>query len=228
MKPEEDIGSLIKTKLQAAQRASKEPTWERIQHSLEERRKKRKIAFYFKVGSFMLLLLLGSLFMFTYLDIDTNNTTVSPSDIQEKVGDEKSNEVSVNHTDRKETSTNNDANNLKVNTSVDQETQLNTITKEVDGNLKNIDVSNKIKNQTKTVTSNENTSHTNSIRQITNETVLDTIVNRNDVPVTQTTQKVYYYYNSRNGQEMSSTSKKVIDSIVEINLKKRDSLKVKE
>lgn len=54
----------------------------------------------------------------------------------------------------------------------------------------------------------------------------DTIVNRNDVPVTHTTKKIYYYYNSKNGQEISSPNKSVIDSIVKANEPKQDSLKM--
>ena len=99
MKPEEDIGSLIKTKLQSAQKASKESTWEQIQHSLEERRKKRRMAFYYKLGSVGLLILLGALFIFNYVYMDTESTTASQkemyskSDSQKTASTEKSNNV---------------------------------------------------------------------------------------------------------------------------------------
>lgn len=85
----------------------------------------------------------------------------------------------------------------------------------------NNDISNK-DNSSKNLTTNKNTKE----QAVSNTIDQDTIVNRNDVPVTHTTKKIYYYYNSKNGQEISSTEKSVIDSIVKANEPKKDSLKI--
>lgn len=240
MKPEEDIGSLIKSKLQSAQKASKEATWERIQHSLEERRRKRRVSFYFKVGSAGLLILLGALFVFTYVSMNTESTIItqeeaySTSDSQKTVSTKKSNEISENFIQIEGVSKNKNENNLEVSSTSDQEISEKrhtaVISIDFDKDLEKSQSGNKTKTQVETIANNENNENTpnsNSPNATKNEKALDTIVNRNDVPVTQTTQKVYYYYNSKNGQEISSTNKKVIDSIVEVNHKKQDSLKAK-
>ncbi len=235
MKPEEDIGSLLKTKLQSVQKASKEPAWEKIQHSLEERRKKRRMAFYFKIGSAGLLILLGVFFMFTYVHIDTENATVSQeegystSNSQKTIGIEKRTNVLETPKDIKIVSENKDVNNLEGNKAAHQEMPQEKYRKAIsnafDETLENNEAENKTNTQVETAAHTKKTPFTNAPLETNNEKTLDTIINRNDVPVTQTTQKVYYYYNSKNGQEMSSTNKKVIDSIVEVNQKKQDSLK---
>ncbi|MFT5890563.1 MAG: chromatin remodeling complex protein RSC6 [Dokdonia sp.] len=236
MKPQEDIGSLIKTKLQSAERASNEATWERIQHSLEQRKKKRRFAFYIQLGLVGLLLIISALFMFNYVSTSTENTIVfqkeTPieTDSQEIIGIEKdkaSIEAIVHSTTIPK---NNDVKNLDASRNQDQETfKENTVTqisKDLDLKTKNERIEDKTEAITVAVKSKENASKISVSKEASkNSKALDTIVNRNDVPVTQTTQKIYYYYNSKNGQEMSSTDKKVIDSIVKMNQKKQDSLK---
>lgn len=225
MKPQEDIGSLIKTKLQSAKKASNEATWERIQHSLEERKRKRRNAFYIKLGSAGLLLIIGALFMFNYSDIITNSTTTSQEETHSKIDDQKIIEAEESKSSSLpsqtiKVSTNTDVNNLDASNLQNQEASKGSTTSIINDSIKETIF--------KTEISKENLHPLNVLKGSSkNAKALDTIVNRNDVPVTQTTQKVYYYYNSKNGQEMSSTNKKVIDSIVEINQKKRDSLKTK-
>lgn len=237
MKPQEDIGSLIKTKLQSVEKASNEPTWEKIQHSLEERKKKRRFAFYIKTGLAVLLLMISALFMFNYVNTSTENTITSQEEILVKTNnqdlvikkDKETTEVAIPTTT---ISKNNTIENLDVSSNQNQEKAIEKTTTQ---NSENLDL--KVKSErregkkeviTAVSKSKENNSQINVSKEASkNSIALDTIVNRNDVPVTQTTQKIYYYYNSKDGQEMSSTNKKVIDSIVKMNQKKQDSLKTK-
>ena len=237
MKPQEDIGSLIKTKLQSVEKASNEPTWERIQHSLEERKKKRRFAFYIKTGLAVLLLIISTLFMFNYVNTSTENTITSQEEILVKTDnqdlvikkDKEATEVAIPTTT---TSKNNTTENLDVSSNQNQEKATEKTTTQ---NSENLDLKTKMEHRedkkeviTVASKSKENSSQISVSKEASkNSIALDTIVNRNDVPVTQTTQKVYYYYNSKDGQEMSSTNKKVIDSIVKMNQKKQDSLKIK-
>lgn len=229
MKPEEDIGSLIKTKLQSAQKASKESTWERIQHSLEERRKKRRIAFYYKVGAAGLLVLLGALFMLNYISTDTE-PTISKKDIYSTTDTPITDELHIS-TDAENVSENKNITNLGTTNAVHQEVfekkQMTTISEDFNETSKIDQTASNTKIKNEIVASNDTISFTNLSPKTKNTKAADTIINRNDVPVTQTTQKVYYYYNSKNGQEVSSTNKRVIDSVVEINQKRKDSLQMK-
>jgi hypothetical protein len=237
MKPQEDIGSLIKTKLQSVEKASNEPTWEKIQHSLEERKKKRRFAFYIKTGLAVLLLMISALFMFNYVNTSTESTITSKeepllkTDNQDLVikKEKETTEVAIPTTT---ISKNNTIESLGANSNQNQEKITETTTtqnsEDLDLKTKSEHVEDKTEAITMTSKSKENSSQTNVSKEASkNSIALDTVVNRNDVPVTQTTQKIYYYYNSKNGQEMSSTNKKVIDSIVKMNQKKQDSLNIK-
>ena len=235
MKPQEDIGSLIKTKLQSAEKASNEATWERIQHSLEERKKKRRFAFYIKAGLTVLLLIISSLFLFNYMSTSPENTIVSQEGIHLKTDNQEAIDIekdkgAIEVTTHTTTSKDNGIKNSDVNNSQDQEIPKEDVVTQISNDLNLKTKSEHVKDKTEAITvaskSKENSSQISVSKEASkNSKAFDTIVNRNDVPVTQTTQKVYYYYNSKNGQEMSSTDKKVIDSIVKINLKKQDSLK---
>lgn len=233
MKPQEDIGGLIKTKLQSAERTSNEPTWERIQNSLEERKKKRRFAFYIKLGSVVLLFMISAVFILTYTSTNTENTVISQEEIHPKSDHQNVITIETNKEIKKAavhataTSKNNEVNPSETSYLIDQEiTEENSITpisKRLDTKTKKEDIEDKT-----VVTENKkNTPQAITSEDIKKIKVLDTIVNRNDVPVTQTTQKVYYYYNSKNGQEVRNTDKKVIDSIVAMNQRKQDSLKSK-
>ena len=239
MKPQEDIGSLIKTKLQATEKVSNEATWERIQHSLEKRKQKRRFAFYIRLGSAGLLVLMGALFLINYVSDTNKNTTTFDEEIgienpdtksvsKEKKADYKvSTEITTGtNLENKETS------ELKSDISKQQETLSNTtVSKTATGGItetkkestKNTEIQTKPIAIVETKEEKPETNH--SRKDGLNTKVIDTILNSNDVPVTQTTQKVYYYYNSKNGQEISSMDKGVIDSIVKANQVKPDSLK---
>jgi len=241
MKSQEDIGSLIKTKLQATEKVSNEATWERIQHSLEERKQKRRFAFYIKLGSAGLLVLIGVLFMINYNDHPTVNTTVSKEKTTIENTDTRavSTEEKASHEVAPDVTTDTDSKNneenlvqdLQINKKQETPTSKSVVkstTTQKESNIKEQPSKGKTKNASNVVVipKEKNPKTTSPLHTATKTKVTDTIVNRNDVPVTQTTQKVYYYYNSKDGQEMKTTNKKEIDSIVKANQIKTDSLKI--
>lgn len=257
MKPQEDIGSFIKTKLQSAEKASKEDTWDRIQSSLEKRKKKKRAIFFLKWSSIIALLVIsGLLIVYSNSATPSIETTVNPESEtstltvplkSENVSTTLSDKEEINALDpvQKEMSKNNDTQNgysekdnvMEENTMISK-TKTNTVDNSTSNSTEtsqkqpteivsttpvssNNDISIK-DNSSKSLTTNKNTKE----QAISNTIDQDTIVNRNDVPVTHTTKKIYYYYNSKNGQEISSTEKSVIDSIVKANEPKKDSLKI--
>ncbi|WP_299763516.1 hypothetical protein [uncultured Dokdonia sp.] len=240
MKSQEDIGSLIKTKLQATEKVSNEATWERIQHSLEERKQKRRFAFYIKLGSAGLLVLIGVLFIINYSSHSSINTTVFEEkttienvdtkaiSIEEKASYEVAPDVTAG-TDPKNNEEN-EVQDLKINKKQETPTSKSVVkstTTQKESNIKEQPSKGKTKNASNVVVipKEKNPKTTSPSHTTVNTMDIDTIVNRNDVPVTQTTQKVYYYYNSKDGQEMKTTNKKEIDSIIKANQIKTDSLK---
>ena len=248
MKPQEDIGELIKTKIQSSEKTSDEATWERIQHSLEERRRKRRFAFYLKLGSASLLVLIGIFITLNYFSNDNIETTPSENLPQSKIETPK--ETSI---------TNEESQDIRSDITIDKD---QNIIKDIEAHteettLKNIDVSeqqptenvskassnntitekeNKVNNTKeqnhsisntveKTAQASSKKEEVKTLKNTISPKVTDSIMNSNDIPVTQTTKKVYYYYNSKNGQEISSMDKRVIDSIMKANEVQRDSLK---
>lgn len=233
MKSQEDIGSLIKTKLQATEKASNEATWGRIQHSLEERKQKRRFAFYIKLGSAGLLVLIGALFMINYSSHSTIKTTVSEEKINiENIDtkttfiEEKASYGVAPDVTTDTVSKSNEVKDLQIDTQ--QETPTTKVVVKTTSEENATEIKEKpTKDASKVITipKKKHPKASSPLHTIENTMDMDTIVNRNDVPVTQTTQKVYHYYNSKDGQEMKTTNKKEIDSIVKANQIKTDSLK---
>lgn len=237
MKSQEDIGSLLKTKLQATEKVSNEATWERIQHTLEERKQKRRFAFYIKLGSAGLLVLIGVLFIINYSSYPTTNTNVP----EEKINIENTDTKSISIEEKANykvapdvtadtASKSNEVKDLQIDKQQETPTTkavVKTTTTKNAPEIKEEPSKSKTKDVAKVVAipKEKNPKVTSPLHTSANTKDMDTIVNRNDVPVTQTTQKVYYYYNSKDGQEMTSTNKKEIDSIVKANQIKSDSLK---
>ena len=76
----------------------------------------------------------------------------------------------------------------------------------------------------------ESLDHRPSTKKSVNVTKFEPILNEPDEIITQEsvavrTEKVYYYYNSKDGQEVTSKDKKVIDSTMQANYLKKDSLR---
>lgn len=269
MKPQEDIGSFIKTKLQSTEKPSNEETWDRIQSSLKERKKKKRFVFFLKWGSGIALFLIVGLFALNNSN-DTSNTKPVTSSQTDEINTATSSKIKDTETNTIDTNSDTDANTLSslkeegvTTTSQDIPTKNDMISQEgtskpkteaLTSNTKELgtqettpksttvstiketsikDASVKDTSIDKEATSNipvvqtEKIATDNSSKKTPkNNAAIDTIVNRNDVPVTHTSKKIYYYYNSKNGQEMSSTDKRVIDSIMKANKPKQDSLKI--
>ncbi|MEP0262809.1 hypothetical protein [Dokdonia sp.] len=253
MKPQEDIGSFIKTKLQSTEKPSNEETWDRIQSSLKERKKKKRFVFFLRWGSGIALLsIIG--FLILNNNIDTSNTKqVTPSQTQDtsitnasKTEDIHTKVIETNTYLNTETSTLNSleeegAITQDMDTKNDPHSQEENSTPKIEVSTPNTkettpkdEMATTVKDTSidKVVSTDESGVQTEktaiNLRNKVSENNItrDSIVNRNDVPVTHTSKKVYYYYNSKNGQEMSSMDKRVIDSIRQANEPKQDSLKI--
>ncbi|WP_299677347.1 hypothetical protein [uncultured Dokdonia sp.] len=237
MKQQEDIGSLIKEKLQMAEKVSNDATWDRIQQSMEERKKKRRFAFYIKLGSAGLIVLIGALVIMNYSNSIDENTSTSKDNmhIEHKSTNALATEgKELKNVDTPETiTTTSSKKSTKERTPEElyQEvsTQSKTTSTEVTPEVKNTSLKTEEKFTSATIrNTKKKVAKTNSsVKKDSKTTMIDTVVNRNDVPVTQTTQKIHYYYNSKTGQEVSSTDKRVIDSIMKANQVKSDSLNKK-
>ncbi len=240
MKPQEDIGSFIKTKLQSTEKTSKEDTWDRIQSSLEKRKKKKRIAFYFKWGIGITFLLIAGLFIL----IDSNDITNTEQVVQSQTNNistsssTKTKDINIpTDTSMQSVSYKEDSNNQDIQTENGSTSKKGNLDPKEANSTEKTSKSITISTTKKTSTDQEvisskinvqkkNVTAPTSSKKINNDIIKDSIINRNDVPVTHTTKKVYYYYNSKDGQEMSSTNKAVIDSIIKANEPKQDSLKI--
>jgi cytoskeletal protein RodZ len=105
MKPQEDIGSFIKTKLQSTEKPSNEETWDRIQSSLKERKKKKRFVFFLRWGAGIALLSIIGFFILNN-NIDTSNTKQAAASQTDDVSISNSSKTENTHSNTVETNTN--------------------------------------------------------------------------------------------------------------------------
>ncbi len=212
----EDIGDLIKEKLHTVEKPFEKDSWPEIQDSLHKKRKKRRIVFFIKFGVLALLL---TLIGFSIL----NETTLLPSNESKEI---QSQEKIIVPDDSIKTSSNELSNRKAIiNTDNDIEIEINRIkdsieTQIIKYNESNTDFSKTIQTPQRQIKKQK----TKPVKLNVSKESLEK--EKNSIPQASTTRKIYYYYNSKDGQEMSSMDKRVIDSVMRANEYKQDSIKI--
>lgn len=211
----EDIGDLIKEKLHTVEKPFEKDSWPRIQDSLHKKRKKRRIVFFIKFGLFTLLLtLLG----FSIL----KQTPSTPSNEHKEI---KSQEKVILPNDS--TKKSNQLSNKKANIGIDNdvEIKINRIKDSIETQIMKYNEGSNDLTKTPQSQKTQTTKQKDSPKKL-NVSQESFEKEKNNIPQVSTTKKIYYYYNSKDGQEMSSMDKKVIDSVMRANEYKQDSIKI--
>ncbi|MBK5213043.1 MAG: hypothetical protein JJE55_05210 [Flavobacteriaceae bacterium] len=204
MEQKKDIGALFEKGLNDGKKIPNKSLWEKINTTLdEEKRRKKRILYYWFVGAGLsvllgLFLLLGNgIFSPSNYNLPENNTSSPNQSIStlEKISNETSLENSTKDSLSHQTYT---------------EEKLSKI---------------KYVQEDSVLMKNENTSKL--IPETKTEKILSKNKSKNE---NYSVSKNYYYYNSRDGKRLVTSDKKVIDSLLldksldSVNIKKIDSL----
>jgi hypothetical protein len=207
MRQKKDIGQLFENKLNNGKKTPSKSIWEKINTSLDaEKRRKKRVFYYWLVGS-GITILLGLLLVNT--ENITQNNIIN-----------KNNTPPFTKQPIKTTAKENNENSVIVS----KEKSVH------------IDSENN-KKLSKIVNSNENTKQSEQKKSTNSKTQKQHIEARNKTNKhSQTTKgenenytvsKNYYYYNSKDGKQLVTTSKREIDSLIAEGHKSVDSLRTK-
>lgn len=203
MKTHKDIGDLLREKIDSSQESLQTPLWERIKKTVVQNNRRRAL-FDWSLNGLILL--------FSILGIYTITTTLVPNKEISNTTTETQNTV-INTTE-----------SLENIPSVSKENQA--IVGKEKGSAQ---VQPAVQKEWVTEFSkkekalpNKTRPTSTSVTTATEDYKQEEITVENSV---QRTEKVYYYYNSKDGQEVMTKDKKVIDSVMQANNTRTDSLK---
>lgn len=198
----QEIGKLFENKLNNGKKKPSTNLWEKVNTTLEaEKRRRKRVLYYWFLGGGLTVLL--GLFLF-------NNS-------QNSTPEQKNNNLIVaqpNITSEKESTENSIV--------ISKKDSLYNNNIETEEKLSKIDLSTKISEQNENenpVTENINKQRIESEKEKTSSKIL----NEN-----YTVSKNYYYYNSKDGKQLITTSKREIDSLIIEGHKTIDSLTTKK
>ena len=239
MKQKEDIGTLFEKRLKEAKRSPNKGLWERINTTLEEESKRRRRVLWLWSGGIGIALLLIALlvvnpFSFSGSSSETDTNTLKASPSKDEVNTEPTSDINLNAT---ELSSSEDELKAEPNSAIDAHI---TEVSSSDDNLRtkaNSDIPSTEKNYTQgsEVISIENnpvmelSPQKDKVSEVnmTNNKVKKTVTpspkrQKNQITKTIETDTVeikttYHYYNSGNNEQVETTKKEVIDSLMKTN-----------
>ena len=204
MGQKQDIGKIFENKLDAGKKNPTESLWEKINTSLdEEKRRRKRILFYWLVGG-GLSVLLGSFLLFGS-EIFTPQNSKTPqqhNSLEQKLFTDSASEKE----------------DMDAPFTISKVDSLN-VEKNKERKLSKIEI---FKNDS-IVGNNENPSTPNSKRKIQKGSA-----NQKGSFENYSVSKKYYYYNSRTGTQIETTDKSEIDSLVSEQYKTIDSVAIKK
>ncbi len=201
MEPQNDLGKLIREKVDSAQETLEAPVWDRIKTTLAKENR-RRVFYNWSLN--------GLIVLFSVIGLYTITTTMNPSKeftntldnfdtLSNPVQDSTANNSLVSKNSQSLSKVSSQATDLQKTSR--PSTNTNSITEKSAVNALKPDVLEK--------TTTQQTSSSTEIQP-------EIIVER--------TEKVYYYYNSKDGQEVMTRDKKVIDSVRAANTVRNDSI----
>jgi len=201
MEPQNDLGKLIRAKVDSTQETLEAPVWDRIKATLAKENRRR---FFYNWS------LNGLIVLFSVIGLYTITTTMNPSKeftntldnfdtLSNPVQDSTANNSLVSKNSQSLSKVSSQATDLQKTSR--PSTDTNSITKK--------SAVNALKPAVLEKTTTQQTSSSTEIQP-------EMIVER--------TEKVYYYYNSKDGQEVMTRDKKVIDSVRAANTVRNDSI----
>lgn len=203
MKPQKDIGDLIREKVDRSQETLQTPLWASIKRTLLQNNKRRVLLDWCLNGLIILFSVLGLYAITTVIDSNekkSETTQAAPKSLTEETTQALEKSVLENST----------VTPKEIQAAANQKPTAHTI-----NNARN--------SKTAIVTESPKTQKIAVTKDVPkgNETPTQPTLKANTA---QRTEKVYYYYNSKDGQEVMSKNKAVIDSTWQVNSTKKDSL----
>ena len=207
MKSQKEIGSSIKEKLGENRATLENPVWDRIQDTLQKE-KRRKLLFSWSLNGLIILVTIGGFILLTTTSSEEKKVSVDAntrSKIQKtETANQNKNEVLAPSPEKKDKQA---SEKLQPTIAANRTTKL-AIPKKIEAPKES-----------------PSTFKTKAIKkEISKPQVQETPVNILEETSATRTETMYYYYNSKDGQEVTSKNKKVIDSTVQANSIKKDSL----
>ncbi len=202
MGQKKDIGKLFETKLNEGKKIPNKSLWDKINSSLdEEKRRKRRIMFYWLVGG-GLSVLLGLVMLFG------NGFFLNKESLTQKRNTNVIEDLNTNSTKE----SNETLSKISKEDSLIVKNDSGEKLSKIDTHIENL-------KQNELVSTSENNSETEEQKNSSNKKPVDESF---------TVSEKYYYYNSRDGKQLVTESKKEIDSIVSKQYKSLDSITVKK
>lgn len=203
MKPQKDIGDLIREKVDRSQETLQTPLWASIKRTLLQNNKRRVLLDWCLNGLIILCSVLGLYAMTTVIDPNEKKSETpqaAPQSLAEETTQALEKPVLENSTITPK----------EIQAAANQKPTTYTI-----NNARN--------SKTAITAESPQTQKIALIKDVPkgNETATQPALTENPA---QRTEKVYYYYNSKDGQEVMSKNRAVIDSTWKANSIKRDSL----
>ncbi len=214
MGQKKDIGTLFEKKLNDGKKTPNISVWDKINISLdEEKRRKRRVIFYWLMGG-GISVLLGSVILFENVFFQ-NKESFSQEGNTNVVEDLNTNSTK----ERGETLFKISKEDSLITRKNDEETFSRIDAQDSEETLSKINTSTKNLKQSEVVNSPETNSETKMKK---------TSSNKNPIEETFTVSEKYYYYNSRDGKQLITESKKEIDSLISKQYKSLDTITSKK
>jgi preprotein translocase subunit SecF len=219
----DDIGELIREKIDASDQKLDDAVWGEIQKTLQK--EKRRRAFYtWSLNSVIVLFsVIGIYFLVTSFNNSENkinkgsHSVISTANDVDKTGNS---DLITRETETLENRTQLEAEYLTE--VLNQELDAPALSNKKANNQKSAKITSE--KEKKEAMQNQPAKETIQSYEATNS-VVKTGSSEVEDKVAIRTEKVYYYYNSKDGQEVMTTDKKVIDSVMQSNAKKKDSIR---
>jgi len=212
MERQKEIGISIKERLGDTQKTLEAPVWERIQDTLQKE-KRRRALFNWSLNSMLILFTIGGFLMITKeldgkKEASAQNKTILTETIEKK--NEKN--AIITTFDKKDSVI--DEKEVTISSANQSSPKEEQKTKTLQESFKK-----PISKPTK-----KEIIKSNPQEEVYTHITEESPERQEESPAVRT-EKVYYYYNSKDGQEVSSMDKKVIDSTLQANSIKKDSLR---
>ncbi len=203
MESQKEIGRSIKEKLDGNKATLEAPVWERIQETLQKE-KRRRLLFNWSLNGLIILCTIGGFALLTTTNSEEKEMFVD-TNTRSKIK-----KIETSEQNKKE---------VVVPILEKADPQLYE-TKET------ILAINKVDNPStsKEVEIPNDSKKNMKVKEISKPQVKETSTDNSEETSATRTETMYYYYNSKDGQEVTSKNKKVIDSTVQANSIKKDSL----
>lgn len=199
MGQKKDIGKLFENKLKHGEKQPNKSVWEKLDVSLDaEKRKREKIIYYWLIGT-SVVFLLGLVLLINSESVSNSNI---PSNTKNIITTEASHNENINHPESK--------------MSISDTLFSKAVNEEVLSKIDDFDIDSDVNSKINVEKTESNLIKENSKKRSSK-------INEEEYQVS----KNYYYYNSKDGKQLVTHSKKEIDSLIAEQRKSKDSLSTK-